>query len=100
MVHTIDDLKAKKVVPASTTKLHEFYTKSFLKGAIKERFAIVSEKEHIGIKSVVQLARKQLIWIIRSNLNDLENSQSRHLIRKLNKYLVKYESTLSNPADD
>lgn len=95
IVHTIDDLKAKQAVSTSTTKLHEFYTKSFLKGAIKDKFAIVSEKEHIGIKSVVQLTGKQLIQIIRSNLSGLENSQSRHLVRKL----VKYESTLSNSAD-
>ncbi|MEO5948800.1 MAG: hypothetical protein ABIP74_00165 [Candidatus Saccharimonas sp.] len=87
MMHTLESLKAQSIVPASTTKLHEYFSKTFMTGLLKKKFAIITEKNRIGIKSAVQLTGADLIAIIRHNLISVEGSQQRHLIRKVEKKL-------------
>lgn len=97
MMHTLESLKAKGVVPASTTKLHEYFSKTFMTGLLKKKFATITEKNRIGIKSAVQLTGADIIAIIRHNLKSLEGSQQRHLIRKVEKNLSSSEQLFSTP---
>ena len=76
-IHTLSDLKAQYAVNQSTAKLHEYFSKTFVTGLMKDKFAIITERERIGLKSVVQLTGKELLTIIRNNLNALEVTQKR-----------------------
>ena len=85
MVHTLESLKAQYIVSKSTSRLHEFFSKTFLKGLLKDKFAIVTEKERIGLKSAVQLTGAELVNIIRYNLHSLNADQERLWMRNLKK---------------
>lgn len=88
------------MVPPSTKKLHEYFSKTFMIRALKDRFAIISEKEAIGIRTMASFEGSELIAVIRSNLKHLEKSQFRHVVNKLRKEFVNGRPTPRNSADD
>lgn len=100
MKHDLNPLKDRLVVPRSTKTLHEYFTKTFIVGNLKDKFAIVSEKESIGIKSIASFKGTELISVIRNNLKRLKKSQFRHIERKLRQGLVNGRPTPQDSAED
>lgn len=100
MKHDLNPLKDKLVVPQSTKTLHEYFTKTFIVGNLKDKFAIVSEKKSIGIKSIASFKGTELISVIRNNLKQLKKSQFRHIERKLRQELVNGRPTHQDSAED
>lgn len=94
VIHTLEAIKRDAIVPQSVSKLHEYFSKTFLKGLLRQKFVIRSEKERVGIKSSAQISGQELILIIRSALESLSSSQRRHRDAKNSKYAEKLSRLL------
>lgn len=82
----IDELKAINVVRLSEKKLHEIFSKTFIKGLLKERFVSVSEADRVMFNGSVQLTGDELARIIRRNIISLSNEQMRYIHETVNKF--------------
>lgn len=82
----IDELKAIGVVRASEKKLHEIFSKTFIKGLLKEKFVSLSEADRVMFNGSVQLTGDEIACIIRRNMVSLSKEQMRYIQEAVNKF--------------